>query len=199
MTTKPKAYIHLDLETTSLKAHTGHFYSIGCCVVGSNMAQINEPKVPNTYLATEMVPPDAWDKGTWDWAKKTYGETFVEAAIDAHATFQSWRATLTILCMDWAQWIRRWENAGYEPYIICNHSEFDATMLKAAFDQCDLQFPIHYRNILDLPSLIMGYTGKTAYEQMRAVVPVHKTTHNALQDAIDQANILAAIVPRLPE
>lgn len=199
MTTKPKAYIHVDLETASLRAYTGHFYEIGCTVVDFQHNRLPPSTgLTGNFYAKEIVPPDAWDNDTWLWAKKTYGEPFIEACVDAHATFTSWSATQAILCMEWARWVRKIENAGYEPFIICNHSDFDATMLRAAFDACNQQFPIHFRNILDLPSIILGHTGQIAYPLIKQVRP-QIVTHGALQDSMDQATILAALVPRLPE
>lgn len=200
MTNKPKAYIHIDLETTSLRAYTGQFYSIGCTVVDHLHKKLpHTTGLTSNYFATEIVPPDAWDNDVWAWAKKTYGSDFVENCVDAHATFVNWRATQAILCMNWAQWIRRIENAGYELFIICNHADFDATMLRAAFDNCNQQFPIHYRNVLDLPSIIMGHTGKVPYPLMKGIVPASQITHDALSDSMHQATILASLVPQLPE
>lgn len=219
---KHRVYFHLDVETTSLDASTGHIRSIGWVVTDGMLTHLadDEFSVP--------VHPSLWDPQTYQWACKTYGyEWRQDLELHSMATDQ-WFELIGYLLGPLMDTYNYWSKAGHEVWLICNHPDFDATFLRSAFKLWGAwEFPFKHNRILDLGSMLMAscYTEQRVadeyadeYDDLANPKPVAHTTseiyaamaskdpswakeavsHGALDDAWRQLNALRMLEVRLP-
>lgn len=191
-------FIMLDTETTSLDTRVALPWQVGFIVFDSTYHTIL------TYQWDSPLPTNLWDTGTLDWAKNTYGEEYVYD----HAADDSLNAADRLCLMGaWGQMISEVMNAlqmviaanGKENvYLICNHIEFDWSVLlnaqaKAGITKNSFEKIIHYRNKLDLQSLCIGAAGFKNYHESYNDYKAYSgkaVTHKALEDCESQIKML---------
>ena len=69
-----KAYFHLDSETTTLDATTGHIRSLGWVVTDGNLVAIRPEREESVGVHSSL-----WDTDTLAFAANTYGPSFIQA------------------------------------------------------------------------------------------------------------------------
>ncbi len=194
---KIKAYLHADTETCTLDATTGKVREIGICITEFDLTPIRSDKVQPLNLISIPVDPILWDTPTWEWAKENYSTSELLRHVE-HGK-KDWRHVWTELGALFDNLVAAVEEAGYEPWLICNHTHFDVQFLQVMYKKLNRQFPIRYNRVLDLPSLVLGATGlgwidyKTQQGRTK-----ESTTHNALEDAVDQYKLLKESGIKLP-
>lgn len=209
-------YFHTDLETTSLDALTGHIRSIGWVVTDGSLNAIEEGHYE------QAVPLSLWDAGTWEWATKNYSTPYLQQfmgwKLEGSAT-AAWDGILQRLLTPFYAAVKEMEAEGHKCWLIANHPDFDATMLRAASKITGLPFPFRYNRVLDMASLMMAYEagweqgyylglehtmepGPVAQEPSEILNSLGFTKeavqHTALEDAKRQVEILKAVGLRLP-
>ena len=198
-----KAYFHLDSETTTLDATTGHIRSLGWVVTDGNLVAIRPEREESVVVHSSL-----WDTDTLAFAANTYGPAFIQALACGH---KSWMDILGLLCSRFSKEVEIVRNMGYEPWLVVNHPEFDVTLLKEAFKRSGFAYPIKYNHHLDWQSLYLA-TGSvldeisglpisdsskllTMYDPVKGKANVK---HTALADAQRQLGMLQAMRVRLP-
>lgn len=191
-------FIMLDTETTSLNTREALPWQVGLIVFDSTFHTIL------TYQCSSPLPTNLWDASTLDWAKNTYGEEYV---YDNAADDSPNAADRLCLIGAWGQMISEVMNAlqmvtaanGKENvYLICNHVEFDWSVLlnaqaKAGITKNSFEKIIHYRNKLDLQSLCIASTGVKNYHESYNDYKAYAgkpVSHKALEDCESQIKML---------
>lgn len=211
-------YFHTDLETTSLDALTGHIRSIGWVVTDGALNSIEDGHLE------EAIPALYWDQATLDWAIQNYAPEYLDkwAPVlgDAVPEYAGWAEPLTKLLEPFYNAVKEMEAEGHKCWLIANHPDFDATMLRAASKITGLPFPFKYNRVLDMASLMMGwdngwdqglFCGTEYSTEDERPVPAEPSIilneygftkeavqHTALEDARRQVEILEAVGLRLP-
>lgn len=226
MSSKKKAYIHLDFETTTLQAFKGHARSYGMVITD------HELRAYGTASDEEWVHPNLWHPRTLDWAAKTYGPEFIQESMDKG--LKDWRHIWAHLTDQFNENIKQFQRVfgEHELWLVCNHTDFDFTILKVMYEMLTRECPIKYNHSLDMQSLMVGHdsgfsrgcqvtkNGLSIYADPRVDVSVDRrptedvyklrslydkrggkenVTHNALEDAMAQVEMLLAQGVRLPE
>lgn len=190
-------FIMLDTETTSLDTRVALPWQVGFIVFDSNFHTIL------TYEKSSPLPSNLWDAGTLDWATNQYGPENIEKA----AMLADNAADRLCLMGQWGQMISEVMNAlqmvvatnGKENvYLICNHVEFDWSVLlnaqaKAGITKNSFEKIIHYRNKLDLQSLCISSTGLKNYHESYNDFKAYAgkaVAHTALEDCASQIKML---------
>ena len=191
-------FIMLDTETTSLNTREALPWQVGFIVFDSTFHTLL------TYSASSPLPANLWDKGTLEWAKNTYGDEYLAD----HAAIVTDNAADRLCLMGaWGQMISEVMNAlqmvtaanGKENvYLICNHVEFDWSVLlnaqaKAGITKNSFEKIIHYRNKLDLQSLCIGTCLRKGYYEIYNDYKTYTkkpVSHKALEDCEGQIKML---------
>lgn len=212
---KKKAYIHLDFETTSLKPWKGHARSYGMVITDAELRPYGQAS------HEEWVHPGFWDKDALDWAAKTYGPEFIADSLEKGLT--DWRHIWAHLTDAFNRDIKLFQDAfgEHELWLVCNHTDFDFTILRVMYDMLTRNCPIKYNHSLDMQSLMIGHdSGREHQESLSRSIGgddrettsssgelrklydarggKENVTHNALEDALAQVAMLAAQGVRLP-
>jgi len=199
-------YFHTDLESTTLDALTGHIRSIGWVVTDGNLQEVSCGHVE------QAVPDVMWDAATWQWATETYSAEYLKQFKGWHIegpVQEAWWEILKRLLGPLFVAVKELEDAGHKCWLICNHPDFDATMLRAACRITSRVFPFKHDRVLDMASLMMAYNAGVGHgEQKPALEPTalldelgfkkEAVQHTALEDARRQVEILKAVSLRLP-
>ncbi len=197
-------FIMLDTETTSLNLRTGLPWEIGMVVFDSNYVHLAD------WCQSSPVPESCWDAGTLDWACNTYGR---EVVADRACVYGGSALKTGSAWVNYSNFIIQFTNTlkmlvaahGKENvYLICNHVEFDWSMLlnaqaKAGIAKDSVEKIIHYRNKLDLQSLCIGsacargYSYDAMYKDFKAYMASRgkdKVAHRAVEDCSSQIEML---------
>lgn len=83
-----------------------------------------------------------------------------------------------------------WKKVSKKNYF-WSHATFDAVVLRSAYDVCSIPTPWHYRNVVDIRTMVM-LCPKKLKEKLFSI-PHTGTHHNALDDAITQAKYISTI------
>ena len=197
-------FIMLDTETTSLNTREALPWQVGFIVFDSNFHTIL------TYSGSSPLPTNLWDAGTLDWAKNTYGDEYLaehaaivtDNAADRLCLLGAWGQMISEV-MNALQMVTT-ANSKENVYLICNHVEFDWSVLlnaqaKAGITKNSFEKIIHYRNKLDLQSLCIGsacargYSYSAMYKDFKAYMAScgkDKVVHRAVEDCESQIEML---------
>lgn len=193
---KKRAYMHLDVETMSLKAHKGLVWQLGVSVTTGELATISD------WEFTSHAYPGHWDDDTLQWAIKTYGTDWLERiSLLGNVTLLEQSLVIAVGLRDLVDSLK---SQDYEVWIVANHPEFDVTHLRVIFDRLEWEFPVKYNHILDLGSLLVGDSSCRSYcsDEPNEVVQTPSeilsklgkkksaVAHTALADAMDQVDTL---------
>ena len=191
-------FIMLDTETTSLNTREALPWQVGFIVFDSSFHTVL------TYSGSSPLPTNLWDAGTLDWAKNTYGDEYLAE----HAAIVTDNASDRLCLLGaWGQMISEVMNAlqmvvaansKENVYLICNHVEFDWSVLlnaqaKAGITKNSFEKIIHYRNKLDLQSLCIGATRLKNYHESYNDYKAYAgkpVSHKALEDCESQIKML---------
>lgn len=191
-------FIMLDTETTSLDPRVALPWQVGFIVFDSSYHTIL------TYSGSSPLPSNLWDAETLQWATNNYG---VDYLLDNAACSTDNAADRLCLMGAWSQFIQEVMNAlqmvvaanGKENvYLICNHVEFDWSVLlnaqaKAGITKNSFEKIIHYRNKLDLQSLCIGTCLRKGYYESYNDYKAYSgkpVTHKAIEDCASQIKML---------
>lgn len=207
-----RQWFMLDLEFTSLNPFEAHITEFG--LVHFNPKTF---EVIDTVEAFFPVLEQQWDPQTLEWARETYGEEGIaKYAItpDIHfsySTYQRHRHAFTTNMRDIL--LQKIEKFGLkEVHIIVNHPEVDITILKHQFHKYAVEWPLHYQNIKDMDSLMMASGRATCHIENKTTnyydqiwdhvkekgLTKDKLTHTAVEDCLNQINLLAEFGVVLP-
>lgn len=196
--TSKNIYIHLDLETASINPSTGKLWAIGAVATNENY------KVIESFYIESLPHPSLWDNQTLNWAIDTYGTDFLDRLnSEGKGDFRYvWQETIPVF----STWV---ENLGklYETdqiHSITNHPNFDIAFLQTAYLKRTQKMPFKYNYHWDMQSLLMGAMGVwgeySLYELLEgAGFSKQKVTHNAVEDALRQCEILKHFKVKLPK
>lgn len=196
-------FVMLDTETTSLDTRRGLPWEIGLVAFDSNYSKILE------WSKKSPIPVNSWDENTLEFARNSMGYTFVEEYAVTHdrsalGLVQAWNnyAQMIAECMNVLTMLASGDNKNL--YLICNHVEFDWSMLlnaqeKAGITKNSFEKTIYYRNKLDLQSLCRGAAAakevpwRDAYADYKAYMAScgkDKVAHRAIADCESQIEML---------
>lgn len=207
------AYIHLDTETTTLDATTGHIRSIGWVVTDGHLVDL--PAFP-PYEITEAIHPTLWHPETLAFAASTYGPEFY--TLQRMQGVSNWTTALIPLVAAFQELVDTLKAHGFEPWLVVNHPEFDVAMLRSAYKLVGMNYPIKYNHHLDWQSLYLGFMAgcistqckvsgvpakmPSSREVLRDYDPAKgkaNVAHTALADARRQLGLLRNLGLRLPK
>lgn len=196
-------FVMLDTETTSLDTRRGLPWEIGLIAFDSRYKKILE------WSSKSPIPVNSWDADTLEFARNSMGYTFVEEYAVTHdrsalGTVAAWNnyAQMIAECMNVLTMLAAGDNKNL--YLICNHVEFDWSMLlnaqeKAGITKNSFEKIIYYRNKLDLQSLCRGsacarghnYNAMYGdYKAYMASCGKDKVAHRAIADCEHQIGML---------
>lgn len=167
-------HVMLDLETMSTRAD-GIIVSIGACKFNLATAEIDD----NGFYASvsmqsnlELVRHLSEDTFLW-WLRQSAA---------AQAVFHEPKLTLPAALRELSDWF---ETDTFE--VVSNGADFDLPMLAHAFDQCGIEIPWRFWNSRCFR------TYKTLPGAKQVPAPQVGVKHNALSDAVSQAQHMCAI------
>jgi DNA polymerase III epsilon subunit-like protein len=172
--------VSVDVETSGDSPSNGSLVSIGACLVDSPAVGI--------YLELKPVPERPWSveaEGVHRLTREHLDSNGLEPA-EAMRRFDAWVLDIA---------------AGRWPVFVGFNAPFDWMFVADAFWRYLGRNPFGI-SALDLKSLYMGRHGVTTWEQTRKVhierrLGVHfEQTHNALEDARDQARLAQVLLER---
>lgn len=196
-----KVYAMLDLEFTSLNLFESHITEFGIMDISPNGWR---------YEMSCPVLESQWNPDTLEFAKNTYtpDQLLLYVTDPRHigsmedyqlarlGFFKTLIASLDQLIV----------HAGGKEnfFLIVNHPEVDITLIKYWCWKYKIDYPVHYRNHLDMQSLAMGTAGGVFHEIYSAMRDQDKkagkrVAHTALADCIGQTEYLEFFGVRLPE
>lgn len=204
-----RQWFMLDLEFTSLNPFEAHITEFG-------LVHFN----PRTFEAIDKIEAhfpvleQQWNPKTLEWATNTYREEGIAKYVitpDMHfsyAAYQRHRHSFLISLKDILK--QKVDEFGKEKvFIIVNHPEVDITILKHQFHQYSIEWPLHYQNIKDMDSLMMGTCGDGTYTEVdydtrwtyikEKGFTKDKLTHTAVEDCLSQINLLNEFGVVLPQ
>ncbi len=193
----PKLYISVDVETSGPTPGKYSLLSIGACVVGNTNLTFYREIKPLTNLAiTEALKVcapgfhslDAYRHlPEFDPSKPQFSPQKVLEVLSEKGEEPA------IAMADFAQWTKQF-SVGFEPIEAAAPIKFDGMFTSWYFDQfCPGQSPLGYRGE-DIASLYRGVTGNVNARLEDLGLRKNGLPHNALEDAIIQAQEMEAVL-----
>lgn len=197
--TSKNIYIHLDLETASINPSTGKLWAIGAVVTDEEYSILDK-------IYIESLPiPALWDNKTLTWAIDTYGQAFLDRLnSEGRGDFRYvWQEILPVFT-EWVELLGRVYETD-QIHSITNHPNFDIAFLQTAYHKRTQKMPFKYNYHWDMQSLLMGATGQrgddsSLYKLLNeGGFSKENVTHNAVEDALRQCEILKHFKVKLPK
>lgn len=196
--------IMVDVETTSLDPSTGRVIQIGAVAF--------DPYSPNRVFAPSkdfnmFVYPGyntPWDPATLKFHEDIDSESWRYVmdmeACDPPSAPDGYGDETPYALKCFVSWIEDLQKSGEFGEVImwAKPSHFDYNWIVKSFDrvkdQCDFNFPIHYRNVMDLRSFIAGLQAPEPLQIPEAMF--EGTPHDALDDVRHQVAVVHKAVHR---
>jgi DNA polymerase III epsilon subunit-like protein len=178
---RPACYISVDVETSGPNPADYDLLSIGACLVAAVETRFYVELMPVTGRSV----PEALAVSGLSMAALAEGGT---PPAEALAQFEAWLA--------------EWVPASHRPIFVALNAPFDWMFVNDYFHRFRGHNPFGH-SALDIKAFYMGLHGvEWAETSMRALsaryLDARPLTHNALQDAVDQAHLFARLLQETP-